>query len=136
MIRHSTRLVALALILALVTGCAGTSRIAQREAAGDPLQLSYDIQYVDNTAISVELMVLSPDLPYRQGVIERSLDRAMGDVARDLPKSHILARQIDFRNALQASFRKATGKHVQASLFVMNVCETGVRERTTQVSMK
>jgi len=125
-------LVAFALILALGTGCAGTSQVAQRDSAAEPLQLSYDIQYVDHSAIGVELMVMSPELPIRQGVIERGLDDAMRQVARNLPKSSILAQQAGFRDALNSSFQAVTGGTVQASLFVMKVYEA----ETAQVSMK
>ena len=125
-------LVALALILALGTGCAGTRQVAQRASAPEPLQLSYAIQYVDQSSIGVELMVMSPELPLHQGTIERGLDHAMSQVARDLPKSSILAQQAGFRDALSTSFRDATEGKVQASLFVMKVYEA----ETAQVSMK
>lgn len=134
MMRKTAILILSALLMALSMGCAGTLPQTSTEAAG-PLELHYDIQYVDNTAIGIEVLVMSPDLPFKMDTFERGMDRAFEQVAYRIPKSAILERQADFRDLLTATFKAETGTD-EASLFLMNIYQTTWDERGTVLTMK
>ncbi|MCB2199424.1 hypothetical protein KQI63_08470 [bacterium] len=134
MMRKATILILSALLMALSMGCAGTLQQASTDEAG-PLELHYDIQYVDNTAIGIEVLVMSPELPFKIESFERGMDRAFEQVAYRLPKSTILERQADFRDVLAATFKAETGID-EASLFLMNIYQTTWDERGTVLTLK
>ena len=134
MMRKATILLVSALLMALSMGCAGTLPSPSMDEAA-PLELHYDIQYIDNTAIGIEVLVMSPELPFKIESFERGMDRAFEQVAYRIPKSAILERQADFRDALTATFKAETGSD-DASLFLMNVYQTTWDEGGTVVTMK
>ena len=133
--RTQLMVVMVALVMALTVGCAGTHTMSSPQVQTEPLQLRYDIQYVDNTAIGVEVMVMSPELPWKSVQIQHSMDRAFDRVARQIPKSAILGQQGEFQSVLKATFKDETGHDTEASLFVLNVVESDWDEPTT-MSMK
>ena len=131
--RTSAMLMISALIMLMSIGCAGTQPMTSVDS-DTPLELHYDIQYVDNTAVGVEVLVVSSELPYKMVEIERGMDRAFEKVAYRIPKSAILERQAEFRDVLTATFQDETG--ADARLFLMNVYQTTWENGSSVVTMK
>jgi|GEM_PF-3191176 len=105
-------------VMTMTIGCSCKTSLLNE--AG-PLQSTYDIQYEDDTAVSIELMLLSPKLSSKANAIQNDLDEAVNDVARKLPKSVILSRQDQLRLELDKSFKEVSNE--EAHLVVMGVYE-------------
>lgn len=115
-----TTLLAFALVgMLLSVGCSMQAPV-RSTAASEPLHLSYDINYVDNTTVEVDLLVLSNG-EVRQNKLAKDVDSAIQQVAMTLPKSQILSRQDRFRVALNASFAQVSPHAEQVRLVVMGV---------------
>ncbi len=102
----------------LMAGC--STQIATTRPAAEPMRLHYDINYVDNTAVSVELLVIAPEAVSRTS-IARDLDETVNRVARDLPKSKLLGRQDVFRTALNSTFAEVSRQADRVRLVVLGV---------------
>ncbi len=104
--RRHILLIALLPVLLFAYGCASVQPVVTEEAT--PLQVQYDIQYVDNTMVGINLMVISPDLPRAQKQIEEDLFEVVMAVANDIPKDAILTQQSEFRSSLNNAFRASS----------------------------
>ena len=106
----------------LMTGC--SSQVAITRPAAEPMQLHYDINYVDNTAVSVDLMVFAPETISR-AKIAHDLDETVNQVVRDLPKSKLLNQQDSFRSALSNTFASVSRHAKSVRLVVLGVVPSG-----------
>ena len=102
----------------LMTGC--SSQVAMTRPAAEPMQLHYDINYVDNSAVSVDLMVIAPETVSRTR-IAHDMDETVNRVVRDLPKSKLLNQQDSFRSALSNTFAAVSSHARSVRLVVLGV---------------
>lgn len=116
--KHRFALPILLVVLAFGTGCAVT--VPQVE---DPLPLvvQYDIQYVDNTKIGIDLMLLSADETLTTASVEEDVYRSVQNVADALPQSAILQRQSEFRQAVADEFRRTSPYADKVQIVVVEV---------------
>ncbi|MCB2213546.1 hypothetical protein KQI52_15640 [bacterium] len=112
--------IALLPLLLFAYGCASVQTVVTEEAA-TPLQVQYDIQYVDNTTVGINLMVISPDLPRAQKQIEEDLFDVVMAVANDIPKDAILAQQSEFRSSLNNAFRASSDFGENSQVLVLGM---------------
>jgi uncharacterized protein YceK len=102
----------------LLTGC--STQVAMTRPDSEPMRLHYDINYVDNTAVSVDLMVIAPETVSRVK-IARELDETVNLVVRDLPKSELLGQQDTFLTTLSNTFAKVSRHAENICLVVLGV---------------
>lgn len=115
--RKSVLAIALMGIL-LSVGCSMQAPL--RSSASEPLHLSYDINYVDNTTVEIDVLVLANG-ELRGTRLARDVDSAIQQVARTLPKSQILQRQDRFRSVLNSTFAEVSPLAERVKLVVMGV---------------
>ncbi len=115
------RTLALALLV-LLTGCS-TQQVLVEKNSG-PLHLRYDIQYVDSTALGVEVLVLTSHEMAAAHRLASDMDRAFNEVAYTMPKSEILMHQDIFRDRLTDAFALHSEYAQSTRLLVVDVFQT------------
>jgi len=112
------------LLSVLVIGCASQQALTVQPDP-EPFRLQYDINYTDQSSVTLDLMVI-PMVAVVPSRVMKDVDRAVDEVAREIPRSELLARQDIFRDELNTAFREISRHSSEVQLLVMGVAPSQV----------